>query len=279
LARPTNWLFSKGTPLQRCPDCDESLAPDAINVREGVALCPKCGKLSRLSELNCTDRPLEEILSQPPTGCSIVALGRGVVARASFRSLTGFLLPAGLALFWNSIVSIFVLIAIAGLYTNLIGPLPAWFPAPGLKDGKPEMNGEPMGLGMTLFLCVFLIPFVTVGIGMIGVALLNLIGKVEVVIDELDSYVATCAGGFRWIRRFDPYRVRAVSFGTTAWQSEGGPNRLIELSADRTIRFGSLLQADRMEWLRVVLKELLLNPNANRHGSILPYLPWITRQS
>jgi hypothetical protein len=138
------WQFVKGKQLQRCPDCDEPIDSVAVNIKEGVALCPECGRLSRLSDLNYSERSIQQVLSQPPTGCSIETVGRGVVVTVTLRSLSGFLFPAGFALFWNGIVSVFVLIAIAGLYTNLVGPLPAWFPAPELNQGKPEMNGEPM---------------------------------------------------------------------------------------------------------------------------------------
>ena len=263
--------------MQSCPDCDESLTADAINIKEGVALCPKCGQLARLSVLNHSDRTVQKILSQPPKGCLVVSLGEGVIATASLGSFSGFLITAGCALFWNGLVSVFVLLAVAGLYTNLIGPLPAWFPVE-LTEGKPVLNGEPMDLGTTLYVCVFLIPFVIVGAGMIGAVLIGLIGKVEVVIDELDSYVSIGAGIVKWKRRFDPHQVRAIRFGTTAWRSDDGPSKLIELSADQTIKFGSLLQLDRMEWLRVVLRELLLNSSAHRYGSTLPYLTWTSRQ-
>lgn len=276
--RITNWLSSNGTKVQRCPDCDEAIGAESINIKEGFALCTNCGNLSRLSELNYSQRSTQEILSNPPSGCAVASSGQGVVARASLRSITGFVFTCGFALFWNGIVSVFVSLALAGLYSNLIGPLPAWFPAAGLKDGKPEMNGGPMDLRMTLFLCLFLVPFVTVGVGMAGAALINLIGKVEVVIDELDSYVATGVGILQWKRRFDPRQVRAVHFGDTTWKSDGGSNRVIELLADRTIKFGSLLAADRLEWLRSVLKELLVNGDATRHGSTLPYLTWLERK-
>jgi hypothetical protein len=124
--------------LQRCPACDNVLTADTINIKEGVALCPKCGKLSRLSELTYSDRSIQEILSKPPAGCSIIALDHGVIARASLRSVSGFIFPALFALFWNGVISLFVSQAIAGLYANLIGPVPEWFPSPGLKDGMPH---------------------------------------------------------------------------------------------------------------------------------------------
>jgi hypothetical protein len=263
--------------LQRCPACDNVLTAETINIKEGVALCPKCGKLSRLSELTYSDRSIQEILSKPPAGCSIIALDHGVIARASLRSVSGFIFPALFALFWNGVISLFVSQAIAGLYANLIGPVPEWFPSPGLKDGMPQMNGGPMDLGMTLYLCLFMIPFVTIGIGMASLAIMNLIGKVEVAIDELEANIATGFGIFVWRRRFDPREVRSVNFGETAWRSNGGANAIIELVCDRTIKFGSMLQADRMEWLRVVLKELLLHNETNRSSS-LPHLNWLSRK-
>ena len=248
-------------------------------MREGVALCPKCGKLSRLSELNVSGVSVVEILANPPAGCYVISDGLRVTATASFRSLAGFLFPAGFALFWNSITSVFVLIAIAGLYANLVGPVPTWFPAPGLKEGKPEMNGGPMDLGMTLFLCVFLIPFVTIGIGMAGAAIMNLFGKVEVIVDEFDSCVATGVGIIRWKRRFDAREVKSVEFGMTPWQSEGNANKLIEITTNKVVKFGSLLQSDRMTWLRAVLREILLVRNGNDYDSKIPALAWLSRRS
>lgn len=265
-----NWPFWEGTQLQRCPDCDQPIDPDAINIKEGVALCPGCGKLSRLSELPRGDRSVQEILAQPPPGCSIVQLGHGDVVSASLRSCAGFLFWAGFALFWNSILSVFVLLAIAGLYTNLVGPVSASFPAPGVREGKPEMNGEPMNPEMALFLCVFLIPFVTAGVGMTAAAIVNLVGKVEVVIDVFDSYVATGVGFVKWKRRFDVHHVYSVNIGNASWQSDGSSGNVIVMVGDCTIKFGSLLQAERMEWLRVVLKDILLECDSNRQGLAVP---------
>ena len=263
--------------MQRCPECDEVILTEAINIQEGFALCPACGRLTRLSELSFRNRTVVETLNHPPDGCSIVPVGHGVIVRASLRSITGFLVSTGIALFWNGIVSVFALIAIAGLYANLVGPLPAWFPAPGVNNGKPKMNGGPMNLGETLFLCVFLIPFVTVGTGMAGAALLSLFGKVEVVIDEFNSYAATGIGLFVWKRRFDPLRVDSVTLSTNTSGSEGrtSTSRSIEIQSDRTVKFGSMLQSDRLEWMNAALKELMLKSTASRTNTGLPVLSWI----
>ena len=43
-----------------------------------------------------------------------------------------------------------------------------------------------------------LIPFVTIGTGIVGAVLLNLFGILQIVIDELNSYVATGIGFVKW---------------------------------------------------------------------------------
>lgn len=260
--------------MQRCPECDELITAEAINIKEGLALCPRCHNLTRLSELSFNLRSGQEILNQPPAGCLILPTGEGVIVRASLRSASGFLGSAAFALFWNGIVSVFVLIAVAGLYNNLIGPLPDWFPAPIAEQGNVKMNGQAMSLGMTLFLCAFLTPFVTVGVGVATVALLNLIGRVDVVLEESNSYVATGIGRLRWKRKFDPRQVQSVRYGDSAWNSDS-PQKVLVLSAERLIKFGSFLQPDRMEWLRLVLRELLVRRDSSRTPLNLPYLTWL----
>jgi len=244
-----------------CPGCGDQLTAESMNITEGVALCPGCGQLSRLSEVVNTTRPITDILNQPPAGCSVTEAGQNVIVYASLRSVVGFVGALFISLFWNGIVSVFVLIAIAGLYLNLVGPLPAWFPAP-------DQKGD-MGLGMSLFLCVFLIPFVTVGSCMIGAMFLNAMGKVEIVIGSNDATVRTGVAFLVWSRRFDPTKVRSVSTGPSSWDSEGKTTQVIVIEADRTIKFGSLLQDERREWLQAVLHVLLVNKQSSQREELL----------
>lgn len=148
---------------QRCPDCDEPLKAEDINIKEGVALCPICSKLSRLSSLNTSSRSIAEFLDKPPAGCLLTSSGHGAV---------GFL---------------------------------------------------------------------------------------------------------KWKRRFDPRDVRAIEFGHR-WQSESGKNQVLEIQSTRTVKFGSLLNEEQMQWLRAVLREILLQQTIhNRQKSSLPVLPWLSR--
>jgi len=269
---------SQNLVANRCPDCDAAITTDDINIREGVALCPGCGALKRLGELSLSSRPVTEILATPPAGCTAEPYGQGARVTASLRSVGGFIATCFFALFWNGIVSVFVVHALCGLYANLVGPLPAWLPALDAKNGVPRLNGAPMELGATLGLCLFLVPFVVIGAAMVFAALTYLFGRVEVVIDEYGSHVATGVWFLKWKRRFDALDVTAVSPTWTSWTENDQRKKQIEITADRPIKFGSMLRDDRLEWLRTVLHELFSGKQDGRNRSDLPSLLWLPQR-
>ena len=247
-----------GSSVQRCPQCDHPIAYESINIKEGVACCDPCRKLFRLSELNWSHRSREEVLAKTPLGCSKVRWGQSLTLTASARSIPTFIGLSFACLFWNGIISVFLSIALAGLWANLIGPIPAWFPLPGgvQQQGRPVMNDAPMNLGTTLFLCLFLIPFITVGAGLFFGAILSLLGRVKVVIDQLDSYVSTGIGLLSWKKRFDPMSIDSVRFSKSSGDGESAPKTSIQLIGEETIEFGSTLPSHRRQWLAASLQEI-----------------------
>jgi hypothetical protein len=241
-----------------CPVCGQPIAIDDINIQQGVGLCRACGKLSRLADI--ADQPTVDpkALAKPPAGCSYEeALGGGLVVRASARSVGSALGALALCLFWNGIISVFLLIAAAGVYTNVIGPLPTWFPTPTNNNG----NNSEMGPGMTIFLCLFLTPFVVVGMGLFMVFLMSAIGRVEVAVTGSDGRVRTGFGPFNWTRRFDASMVKRVIAGQTAYSENGQTKPLIRIEADRTVKFGSTVPDERRDWMCAVLHVLLVTKN------------------
>lgn len=243
--------------VQRCPECDTQIAFESINMQEGVAACTACRKLLRLSELNWSDRTRQQVLEKPPAGCSVSTWGQSLILTVSNRSISTFVGTLFACLFWNSIVSVFLTIAFAGLWANLIGPVPAWLPVPGgLQQGKPVMNEEPMSLGMTLFLCLFLLPFVLIGVGLFVGAFFALFGRVKVVIDQMDSYVTSGAGLLSWKRRFDAKSIQAVRYKNSKGDGESPPKTTIELIGESTIELGGSLPDDRSRWLAVNLQTI-----------------------
>lgn len=240
-----------------CPSCDAPLASDAINIAEGVAMCPSCGKLSRLSDVIEHERPSEEVVNDPPAGCTFTSQFDETIIRVSLRSVGGFIGSLFFCLFWNGITGVFVLVALAGLYSSLVGPVPAWFPAPTMNN-----SSSGMGLGMTLFLCVFLIPFVTVGLIMIGAVLTSLMGSTVVSVGRDNAWVRTGVGPIGLTRRFNPRSFRSIGPGKTKWQQNGQHKELIQIDADKTIRFGSGMSEAKRDWLIAVLRRLFKDANA-----------------
>jgi hypothetical protein len=142
-----------------------------------------------------------------------------------------------------------VLIAIAGLYANLVGPVPQ----------------------------SFLTPFVMIGIGMTIASIMCLIGRVRVVVDEFDSYVATGLGWFQWKQRFDPRQVSDVEITDSQTESNGQVKQAIKITADRTVQFGSVLSQRRLEWLWAVTRELLVPKKDRFHVQHPPGLEWLSK--
>ncbi|MDB5357290.1 MAG: hypothetical protein JWN24_3743 [Phycisphaerales bacterium] len=240
-----------------CPACGQPIAANDINIHEGVGLCRSCGKLSRLADI--ADQPAVDVsaLATPPVGCSCdEPFGGDLAVRASARSFGAALGALAICLFWNGIVSIFVVFLIGGLYTHFIGPLPKWFPVPS-SNGKNDMSyNDP--LGTWLFLCLFLTPFVLIGLGMILVFLMCLFGRVEVLVTGSDGRVRTGFGPFSWTRRFDASRVKRVVVGQTSYSQNGQTKALIQIEADRNVKFGSMLPDERRTWMLGVLHVLLV---------------------
>lgn len=111
-----------------------------------------------------------------------------------------------------------------------------------------------MDTASLVFLCFFLYPLVSFGILLNAAAVLNLLGKVEVIIDEFDSYVVTSVPFLKWKKRFDQGEVKAVEFGDEVHFVESQKD--IKIIADRSVKFGFFLQSDRREWLRAALREV-----------------------
>lgn len=151
------------------------------------------------------------------------------------------------ALFWNGIVSVFVLIALGGTVQAIFGSLPTWFPAPG-NMGMP--------LGMVLFLWVFLLPFIGIGLMLFGTLLTTLGGRCEVRLRGTEGTIFTGVGPFGWKRRFDAGQVTSVRLGKTAWSRNDERQPCVLIEAEKTLRFGSVLPSERREWMASALRQL-----------------------
>jgi hypothetical protein len=240
----------------KCPKCGTVIAPEDVNVSQDVAYCRTCNLAHTLSRLaHAGDAVLSVDPGAPPAGAWQTEHGGETVVAATHRSVGGAIGTLFICLFWNGIVSIFVLLAIGSTLRQLHIPLPHWFPAP-------DMSGGPMSLGMTIFLWVFLTPFIAIGAGLLGAFLSCVGGRTEVRITNGKGQVFTGIGPLGWRRRFDGAEVEAVRLENQQWRDSDGDRRrksfvLLNLRNGRTIKFGSMLTEERRRFMAAALRQVL----------------------
>jgi len=242
-------------PTPTCPKCRRTIPPEDINVAQDVAYCRACNLSHRLSDLTTGgDMTAQVDVNHPPQGAWFKSDGSGTVIGATNRNLAAAFGMLFFAVFWNGIVSVFVSFAIAGTLRQMHVPLPAWFPNPG-------MNGSGgMSLGMTIFLWLFLTPFIAVGLFVAGTCLSSLFGRTEVRIESSRGTAFTGIGGLGWKRSFDASQVRAVRlFERRNNQGQDSFSVLIELRDGKQVKLGSLLTNERRQFMLGALTRALIH--------------------
>lgn len=245
-----------------CPACNASIALDDINIAEGVGLCRPCGKLFKLSEVVDDDESgagddFEELArGEPPAGAWLRDTGVetkiGATTRSGAAAFMWFF-----TIFWNSIVSVFLSIAIGSVLSHL-GLVPKSWNLPVSTNGGPS---NPMAVGETIFLCLFLTPFVLIGIGTLCLALVMTIGSTVVTLRGDQGTIRTGVGPLRWTKKFTPSAVRSVRVANADSSTNGKPDRQIVMDGDeQTTKFGTMLTPSRRRWFVAVLRELVVAP-------------------
>ena len=240
------------TPM--CPRCKRVIPSEDINVANDIAFCRNCNLSHSLSALTTGAVVDENIdLGRPPAGVSFQRDGSGTVIGITHRSLNVAFGLLFFTLFWNGIVSMFVLSALASTLRHIGIPLPAWFPVP---------KGSTMPLGMTLFLWVFLTPFIAVGLASMAGFLSCLAGRTEIRIQGGEGTVFTGVGPLARRKRFSTSDVKDVRIEDKAWRnSEGNTQRKAQIVIDtntKPISLGSVFTEERRRFVASALKKELI---------------------
>jgi len=241
------------TPI--CPQCKKVIGPDDINAAKDIAYCRACEKVCALSET------IQEVgldgsidLRRPPKGTWYENAPESTMIGASHRSLVKAVGLLAFSLFWNGIVSVFVLLNIANTL-NLMGiGFPEWLPL--------AKSDSSMGLGITLFLWVFLTPFIAIGATMLLGFLMALFGKEEVILSHQHGQVFVGIGMVGWTRRFDPKAISSVRLVMKNWRDSDGDAQskceiILTQNDGKEIRFGNSLPKERRTFLAAVLQQTL----------------------
>lgn len=240
-----------------CPKCRQLIAAEDVNVAADVAFCRNCNGAQSLSALVQGTRIDPKIdLLQPPAGAWQREQALGKVIGATHRSTGGAIGSLLFGLFWNGIVSIFVALAVASTLAQFGVSSPSWMP-------KPIMNGSAMGVGMTIFLWVFLSPFIAVGLAMIGAFLSCLGGKTEVRIRDWQGEIFNGIGSLGFRKKFNTQGVRDVRIEDRQWRDSDGDRRrtaqiIIEMMEGKPIKFGSGLTDARRQFVAAALRKAVV---------------------
>jgi hypothetical protein len=240
-----------------CPRCRKTIPSEDVNVLNDIAYCRVCNLSHHLSTLTSGVMVDPEVdLSRPPPGTwfrrDSVATVVGATHRSSGQAF-GLLL---FCLFWNGIVSVFVLLAIASTLQHAGIGVPAWFPSP-------TSHGKMLPLGMTLFLWLFLTPFVGIGVAMLAAFLSCLAGRTELRVEGNNGCLFTGIGPLSFRKRFSASEVQEVRIEEKRWQSsEGNPRQntqiLIDLASGKAIKFGSMLTKERRAFVAGAVRRILI---------------------
>jgi hypothetical protein len=118
------------------------------------------------------------------------------------------------------------------------------------------MNGGDMGLGMVIFLWLFLTPFIAIGLMLAGTCLSALLGRTEVRITGTQGVLFTGIGAFGWRRRFDASQVKDVRiFQKHNREGSDTFSILIEVRDGKQIKFGSMLSNERRQFFLGALRQ------------------------
>jgi hypothetical protein len=240
------------TPL--CPRCKEVIASEDVNVAKDIAFCRHCGlahSLSALANGTAVNEDVDE--SRPPAGVWFHRDGGGTVIGATHRSLGQAFGLLFFTVFWNGIVSVFVLMAVASTLRHIGIPLPGWFPVP---------KGSAIPVGMTLFLWIFLTPFIAVGLFTLGAFFSSLFGRTELRIQGGEGTLFTGIGPIGFNKRFSTGDVKDVRIEDRTWRDSNGSHRRAQIIIDmkqKAVAFGSMFSSERRQFVAGAAKRELIH--------------------
>ena len=245
-------LAISATPI--CPRCHRVIPSEDINVANDIAFCRNCNLSHSLSALTSGTAVDENIdVSRPPAGTWFERNGDGAVIGSTHRSLGQAFAMLFICLFWNGIVSVFVSFATASTLQHLGMQLPHWFHL---------AKGGYMPVPLTVFLWLFLTPFMAIGLVLVATFLSSLAGRTEVRIQGGEGVLFTGIGPLGFRKRFSASGVRDVRLEDRRWRDSNGnsqrkPQIVIETDS-KPICFGSMLSDERRRFVAGAVKKELV---------------------
>ena len=247
-------LFSMVSVTPVCPRCKQVIPSEDVNVANDVAFCRRCDLSHRLSALTSgavVDEDVDTL--RPPAGAWFHQDGAGVQMGATHRSLGQAVGLLFITLFWNGIISVFVSLAAVSTLHHLGVTPPHWFH---------QAKGGLLPIPMTIFLWIFLLPFIGIGLLLLGAFLSSLGGKTELRIARGECEIFTGIGPLGSRKRISVSEVKDVRMeenNTIRTQGSARRNfRIVVETGSKPIYFGTMLTDARRRFLAGAAKKELV---------------------
>lgn len=201
-----------------CPQCSAAIPPTEVNVAANVASCPQCSEVFALSDIVSTqDIDPEFDITAPPKGAWFDEDFRGWRIGASTRSAA--------ALFLVPFMCVWSGFSLGGIY------------------GSQLLKGE-----FNPTLSLFGIPFVLGTLLFGSIAVMSVVGRVDVIVVDGAGIVFTGVGPLGWTRRFDWSEVTKIEEDVGP-HSSGSSGYVLSFVGATRLKFGGMLSDPRRYYL------------------------------
>jgi hypothetical protein len=215
-----------------CPKCSQQIPADGVNVAQGIAFCKLCAEAFSIGTL-VRNEPAR--LAQPENTKVVLTRAGDKIAvalpRGGFRGAGCFF--TFFSLIWNGITwPIFI--------ANLLGLVKTQ-----------NSSGNMVAQGFDVFVALFLIPFILVGLVTFCAALYCIYGEVTLAMDREQVLFQRQVFGWKWERTYPLADITDIRL-TEAYKQNDEPvyGVGIHLSSKRMpLTFGSNLSDEEKNWL------------------------------
>ena len=229
-----------------CPNCQQSILPDDINIKSDIAMCRTCNKVYSVSH-DLMDREYKggsggrnifveneldnfDITNPPDNKTWVRQTSQGISIGAYARSAFSFFF-------------LIFLLVFGGISTTVFGSL--------FFTGALETD-----------MLLFFIPFFLVDLIMLCLFLFTFFGKVEITIDRYDGEVFIGAFSLGWRKHFDVKNVKNIYEDVSNVRVNNVPKLHVIMELDSgKITFGSMLKNERRKFIYLALKKYFYQLN------------------
>jgi hypothetical protein len=219
-----------------CPKCRAPIPSGQLNVAADLAVCPACNEAFTISsQISGGPSAVDFDIRQAPAGAWFEDTGTGWRIGGSTRSAVAFFLVPFMCVWSGG--------SLGGIY------------------GMQIVHGE-----FNLWLSLFGIPFVLGTLALGSMAVMSVVGKVEVSVEHDEGRVFSGVGPFGRTQRFDWSSISAVEEGLPLVRNRGSGNSggmgpAISLVGQSRTSFGSMLNEARRYYVLQGLRTLLAERN------------------